>query len=137
MKWYVIVDKYIDGRECVGINDESYYGDGVIISTHATDDEADSAAREYAQASGLPLLADIEEEADSMKMKEIIKNAEEIKIVSGEGEQGTVEDYEGTRTERAICMRLAKEESGGDRWAFARIDGVRYDRKDNELIPRY
>ena len=61
MKWYVIVDKYIDGRECVGINDESYFGDGEIISTHATDDEADSAAREYAQASGLPLLADIEQ----------------------------------------------------------------------------
>jgi hypothetical protein len=63
MKWYVIVDKYIDGRECVGINDESYYGDGDIISTHTMDDEADSAAREYAQASGLPLLADIEQEA--------------------------------------------------------------------------
>lgn len=137
MKWYVIVDKYIDGRECVGINDESYFGDGDIISIHATDDEADSAAREYAQASGLPLLADIEEEADSMKMEEIIKNAEEIKIVSGEGEQGTVEDYEGTRTERAICQLLKKEECGGDRWAFARIDGVRYDRKGNELEPRY
>jgi len=71
------------------------------------------------------------------KMDETIKNAEEIKIVSGEGEQGTVEDYEGTRTERAICMKLAKEECGGDRWAFVRIDGIRYDRKGYELEPRY
>jgi hypothetical protein len=29
-----------------------------------------------------------------MKMDEIIKNDEEIEIVSGEGEQGTIEDYE-------------------------------------------
>ena len=71
------------------------------------------------------------------KMDETIKNAEAIEIVSGEGTEGTCEDYEGTRTERAICMALAKEECGGDRWAFVRIDGVRYDRKGNELEPRY
>jgi hypothetical protein len=76
-------------------------------------------------------------EGVKMKMDEIIKNAEEIKIVSGEGEQGTIEDYEEKRTERAICMRLAKEESGGDRWAYVRIDGVRYDRKGSVLEPRY
>jgi hypothetical protein len=62
-----------------------------------------------------------------MKIEEIIKRAEEIEIISGEGEQGTVEDYEGKRTERAIKMRLTKERCGGDRWAFARIDGERYD----------
>jgi hypothetical protein len=78
-----------------------------------------------------------QKEGDSMKMKEIIKNAEEIKIVSGEGEQGTVEDYEGKRTERAICMALAKEECNGDRWAFVRIDGVRYDRNGYKLTARY
>lgn len=72
-----------------------------------------------------------------MKMDEILKNAEEIKIVSGEGEQGTVEDYEGKRTERAICMALAKEECSGDRWAFVRIDGARYDRKGSKLEPKY
>ena len=72
-----------------------------------------------------------------MKMDEIIKNAEEIEIVSGEGEQGIFEDYEGKRTERAICMALAKEECHGDRWAFVRINGVRYDRKGNTLEPRY
>jgi hypothetical protein len=72
-----------------------------------------------------------------MKMDEILKNAEEIKIVSGEGEQGTIEDYEGKRTEWAICQLLKKEECSGDRWAFVRIDGVRYDRKGNTLEPRY
>ena len=37
-----------------------------------------------------------------MKMDEFLKNAEEIEIVSGEGEIGTTEEYEGKRTERAI-----------------------------------
>ena len=69
-----------------------------------------------------------------MKMEEYIKNAEEIEIISGEGTEGTVEDYEGKRTERAICMRLAKEESGGDRWAFVRIDGRRFARNGYKLI---
>jgi hypothetical protein len=68
------------------------------------------------------------------RLEEYIKNAEEIEIVSGEGTEGTVEDYEGKRTERAICMRLAKEESGGDRWAFARIDGRRYYRNGYKLM---
>ncbi len=70
-----------------------------------------------------------------MKMDEILKNAEEIEIVSGEGEQGTCEDYEGKRSERAICMLLRKEECNGDRWAFVRIDGVRYDRMGSKLEP--
>ena len=71
------------------------------------------------------------------RLEEYIKNAEEIKIISGEGTEGTVEDYEGKRTERAICMRLAKEESGGDRWAFAKIDGRRYYRNGYKLIGGY
>lgn len=70
-------------------------------------------------------------------MDEIIKNAEEIEIVSGEGTEGTTEDYEGKRTERAICMALAKEECSGDRWAFVRIDGRRFDRNGYKLIERY
>lgn len=72
-----------------------------------------------------------------MKMYEILKNAEEIKIVSGEGVQGTVEDYKGTLSERAICMTLAKEECSGDRWAFVRIDGRRYDRNGYKLEGGY
>jgi hypothetical protein len=70
-------------------------------------------------------------------MNETLEKAKQIVIVSGEGENGTVEEYEGTKTERAICARLIKEESNGDRWAFARVDGIRYDRDGYSLIPRY
>jgi hypothetical protein len=45
----------------------------------------------------------------------------EIRIVSGEGEVGTTETYNGKRTIRAIKMRLAKERCGGDRWARAMV----------------
>ena len=38
-------------------------------------------------------------------------------IVSGEGENGTVEMYTGKLTARAIKTRLTKERCGGDRWA--------------------
>jgi hypothetical protein len=61
------------------------------------------------------------------RLEEYIKNAEEIEIVSGEGENGTVEDYEGKRTIRAIKMRLTKERCEGDRWAYVRVDGERID----------
>lgn len=45
----------------------------------------------------------------------------EIRIVSGEGEVGTSETYNGKRTIRAIKMRLTKERCGGDRWAKALV----------------
>jgi hypothetical protein len=38
-------------------------------------------------------------------------------VVSGEGEQGTREQYEGKRTVRAVLARLTREACGGDRWA--------------------
>ena len=72
-----------------------------------------------------------------MKMDEILKNAKKIEIVSGEGTQGTVEEYVSKRTSRAICMTLAKEECSGDRWAFFRIDGRRYDRNGYKLEGGY
>lgn len=55
---------------------------------------------------------------------ELIKNAELIEIISGEGGQGTIEEYKGKRTTRAIKMRLTKEKCNGDRWAYIRIDGI-------------
>jgi hypothetical protein len=61
------------------------------------------------------------------KIEEIVKNAEEIEIISGEGERGTSETYEGKKTVRAIKMRLTKERCGGDRWARVEIDGYEYD----------
>lgn len=45
----------------------------------------------------------------------------EIRIVSGEGEVGTSETYNGKRTLRAIKMRLTKERCGGDRWSQAKV----------------
>lgn len=45
----------------------------------------------------------------------------EIRIVSGEGEVGTTETYNGKRTLRAIKMRLTKERCGGHRWANAKV----------------
>ena len=46
-----------------------------------------------------------------------------VEIVSGEGEQGTVETYTGKMTWRAINARLRRERCGGDRWAYVMIDG--------------
>lgn len=42
-----------------------------------------------------------------------------ILIISGEGERGTAEPYNGARTERAIRVRLTRERAHGDRWARA------------------
>lgn len=46
-------------------------------------------------------------------------NKNEIRIVSGEGEMGTVEVYNGKRTQRAVKARLTRESCKGDRWARA------------------
>ena len=55
----------------------------------------------------------------------MIDASEEIEILSGEGENGTREDYEGPRTISAIRSRLTKERVGGDRWAVLILDGER------------
>jgi hypothetical protein len=51
----------------------------------------------------------------------IADQANSIEIISGEGELGSIEDYTGKRTIRAIKLRLARERCGGDRWARARV----------------
>lgn len=48
----------------------------------------------------------------------IITN-KKIRIVSGEGEMGTAEEYVGKMTPRAIKSRLTRERCNGDRWAKA------------------
>lgn len=55
----------------------------------------------------------------------MIENATELKIISGEGENGTVEIYTGKRTARAVKARLTKERCNGDRWATLEVDGRR------------
>lgn len=47
-------------------------------------------------------------------------------IYSGEGDgPGNSEMFYGRMTARAINMRLNRERRGGDRWAFATINGER------------
>lgn len=45
-----------------------------------------------------------------------------IVIISGEGEVGTVEPYDGALTESALKERLTKERAGGDRWARLAVE---------------
>jgi hypothetical protein len=51
----------------------------------------------------------------------LLNNNNQIRIISGEGETGTVERYDGKRTIKAIKLLLAKERQYGDRWAKAVI----------------
>lgn len=53
-------------------------------------------------------------------MDATIENIKKIQIVSGEGEQGKVETYNGKRTVRALKSRITKECCGGDRWCYAK-----------------
>lgn len=55
---------------------------------------------------------------ETISIEQIINSDDDLSIVSGEGEQGTKEDYEGPRTVSAIRRVLNKERCGGDRWAF-------------------
>lgn len=55
----------------------------------------------------------------------MLDRAEGIEILSGEGEEGTREGYEGARTVRAVRARLTSERCGGDRWAILILDGQR------------
>lgn len=40
-----------------------------------------------------------------------------VLLSSGEGDLGTIEEYRGAPTLRAIKGRLTRERAGGDRWA--------------------
>ena len=61
----------------------------------------------------------------------------EIKIVSGEGTgNGHIELYTGKRTARAVLARLTRERCGGDRWAYATVDGERFDGEEiDQVLP--
>lgn len=47
----------------------------------------------------------------------LIKSCQPIVIISGEGENGTEEIYNGTLTAKAILSRLSRERRHGQRWA--------------------
>ena len=55
---------------------------------------------------------------EKISIEQIIKGDECLYIVSGEGEQGTREDYEGPRTVAAVRKALRAERCNGDRWAY-------------------
>lgn len=46
----------------------------------------------------------------------ILRGAESLVVVSGEGEVGTVEPYTGARTLRALRSRARRESANGGRW---------------------
>lgn len=60
----------------------------------------------------------------------LIIEASKIQVVSGEilhtGE-GVIETFTGRRTRLALRRRLAKEQDGKERFAFALLDGLRVD----------
>lgn len=62
IKWYVITDTMPDNILYVGINDDSYYGDGQIISTHDTQEQAEDACRQYSIEHNIPLFEDYRQE---------------------------------------------------------------------------
>lgn len=63
------------------------------------------------------------------------KNAKRITIVSGEGTGcGHIKMFKGSQTARAVRARLVRERCGGDRWAYARVDGERVDDADLDCV---
>ena len=56
-------------------------------------------------------------------IESILRGPQPLYIVSGEGNLGTVEDYTGKRTARAVKARLTRERCGGDRWARIETKG--------------
>lgn len=54
------------------------------------------------------------------QIEAIIATGKPLQIVSGEGENGTAENYTGAKTVRAIKARLTRERCGCARWA--RVD---------------
>ena len=55
---------------------------------------------------------------EKISIEQIIKGDAGLCIVSGEGVQGTKEDYNGPRTAAAVRKALKEERCGGDRWAY-------------------
>lgn len=45
----------------------------------------------------------------------------DVRIISGEGEVGSIHAYDGTKTISAIRQRMGRERAGGDRWARGQI----------------
>ena len=55
-KWNVITITMPDNITYIGINDDSYYGDGTIISKHNSQDKAAEACKNYSKIHSIPLF---------------------------------------------------------------------------------
>lgn len=60
-KWFVITDTMPDNIFYVGINDDSYYGDGTLISTHDNQEQAEQACRQYSIDHNILMFEDYRE----------------------------------------------------------------------------
>ena len=54
--WNVITITMPDNITYIGINDDSYYGDGTIISKHNSQDHAVNACKNYSKIHSIPLF---------------------------------------------------------------------------------
>lgn len=59
--------------------------------------------------------------AEEIRELESLIKTNKIWILAGEGEEGRFKLYSGTRTLRALKMRITKEKVHGDRWARAYV----------------
>ena len=55
---------------------------------------------------------------EKISIEQIVKGDKGLCIVSGEGEQGAREDYDGPRTAAAVRKALREERCSSDRWAY-------------------
>ena len=62
IKHYVILETMPNNILYVGINDDSYYGDGQIISAHDTQEQAEDACRQYSIVHNIPLFENYRQE---------------------------------------------------------------------------
>lgn len=60
-------------------------------------------------------------EIEAFLNRQILEMRPVIEIVSGEGEIGITQPYQGPRTKRALLAHLKCERCNGDRWARAQV----------------
>jgi len=104
MKWYVVIETAPDGKDYVGINDESYCGDGKIVSLHDSDDEAEAACIKYAQEQGLPLFAEYRDQLSPVMACPQCGNRDMDSLVMDDDDRCTCDK----------CRRMYDPQEGGE-----------------------
>lgn len=62
-------------------------------------------------------------------LQDFLNSAKSVLLVSGEGTEGVLEYYAGSRAIPSMKRALTKEREHGDRFAFFDVDGLRLDFK--------